>query len=241
MKKRIFCLITIMLLILSLSCTAIAESTDVSKKEVENSSNTSELSNFNPDELAPSDSLQLMYAKLQLDMANIAKDQAFQKMSYIQTLQEEQKQVSNFLNTAKEYQRQAYQNDTPDIEAETEMPADMAEYMITNNLVYDMTGNDLKMTGNHWDTAIVSLENHLEKLGAEVQQEMIYLQNFMGQYNSYLQGANSNQTLTSLARGQSMYGDSKVGLVATSLVVGIVLGCVITLALQKFSRKKNNT
>ena len=39
------------------------------------------------------------------------------------------------------------------------------------------------------------------------QQEMVYVQDYMGQYNSYLQGANtqianSNQTLTNLARGQ---------------------------------------
>ena len=47
----------------------------------------------------------------------------------------------------------------------------------------------------------------LEELGTNTQQEMVYVQDYMGQYNSYLQGANtqianSNQTLTNLARGQ---------------------------------------
>ena len=51
------------------------------------------------------------------------------------------------------------------------------------------------------------LESRLEELGTNTQQEMVYIQDYMGQYNSYLQGANtqianSNQTLTSLARGQ---------------------------------------
>ena len=50
-------------------------------------------------------------------------------------------------------------------------------------------------------------ESRLEELGTNTQQEMVYVQDYMGQYNSYLQGANtqianSNQTLTNLARGQ---------------------------------------
>ena len=58
-----------------------------------------------------------------------------------------------------------------------------------------------------WDVAIASLEARLEELGTDTQQQMVYIQDYMGQYNSYLQGANtqisnSNQTLTSLARGQ---------------------------------------
>ena len=52
-----------------------------------------------------------------------------------------------------------------------------------------------------------ALESRLEELGTNTQQEMVYIQDYMGQYNSYLQGANtqianSNQTLTNLARGQ---------------------------------------
>ena len=77
----------------------------------------------------------------------------------------------------------------------------------------------------------------------ETQRQMVYVQDYMGQYNSYTQGPNtqipnSNQTLTSLARGQSMYGDSEAGLAVAGLVVGLVLGCVITLAAQKLRAKK---
>ena len=44
-------------------------------------------------------------------------------------------------------------------------------------------------------------------MGNKTQTLMVYLQDFIGQYNSYLQGANTqisnaNQTLTNLARGQ---------------------------------------
>ena len=66
----------------------------------------------------------------------------------------------------------------------------------------------------------------------------------MGQYNSYMQGANtaisqSNQVLTGLAKGQSMDGDSEVGLAVTGLVVGLVLGCLATLAVQKSRGKED--
>ena len=121
---------------------------------------------------------------------------------------------------------------------------DMAEYMDANRLSYDTTGDDPLMTAEEWDVAIKSLEHHLEELSMETQQQMVYLQDFMGQYNSYLQGANTqisnaNQTLTNLARGQSMYGNSEVGLAVTGLVLGLVLGCAATLAVQKVRRKKD--
>jgi pantothenate kinase-related protein Tda10 len=53
--------------------------------------------------------------------------------------------------------------------------------------------------------AINSLKAHLDQLGTNTQQKMVFVQDFMGQYNSYLQGANSaiqqsNQTLADLAR-----------------------------------------
>ena len=76
-----------------------------------------------------------------------------------------------------------------------------------NGLAYDRTSGDHAHSAEEWDVAITALESRLEMLGTNTQQEMIYVQDHMGQYNSYLQGANtqianSNQTLTSLARGQ---------------------------------------
>ena len=80
-------------------------------------------------------------------------------------------------------------------------------YMDEHGLAYDKTGNDHMHSEEEWDVAIASLEARLEELGTDTQQQMVYIQDYMGQYNSYLQGANtqisnSNQTLTSLARGQ---------------------------------------
>ncbi len=153
-------------------------------------------------DLGPSNSLQIMFAALQLEMAEIAKEQAMDRMDAIARCQEEQKYVSQLLNEARQLKADADAGDTC-----TTMPADMVAYMDENNLAYDKEGNDTKHNKDEWDVAITSLESHLEMLGTDTQQQMVYIQDFMGQYNSYLQGANtqianSNQTLTNLARGQ---------------------------------------
>ena len=49
--------------------------------------------------------------------------------------------------------------------------------------------------------------NYQEQIGSKTQTLMVYLQDFIGQYNSFLQGANTaisnaNQVLTNIARGQ---------------------------------------
>ena len=62
------------------------------------------------------------------------------------------------------------------------------------------TADDIK----NW---ISNLESSQEELGTDIQQQMVFVQDYMGQYNSYMQGASSaistaNETLKSLARGQ---------------------------------------
>ncbi|WP_286035890.1 hypothetical protein, partial [Succinatimonas hippei] len=54
---------------------------------------------------------------------------------------------------------------------------------------------------------ISNLESSQEELGTDIQQQMVFVQDYIGQYNSYMQGASSaistaNETLKSLARGQ---------------------------------------
>ena len=89
----------------------------------------------------------------------------------------------------------------------TNMPADVQAYMDKNGLAYDKTGNDNIHNKDEWDVAIQSLQAHQETIGTDTQTEMVYVQGFMGQYNSYTQGANSAiqsamQTLTAVSRGQ---------------------------------------
>lgn len=184
---------------------------------------------------------QLALAKLQLELAERNKEQALSGIKEIEEQQAEKKKASDFQAVARECRDAA-----ASAGGETEMPADMAAYMDSRGLAYATTGDDLLLTSKEWDAVIASLEYHMNNVGLSIQQQMLNLQEFMGQYNSYMQGANSaisqsNQVLSGLARGQSMYGDSEVGLAVTGLVVGLVLGCLITLAVQKSRGKKDKS
>ncbi|WP_300717887.1 USH1C-binding protein 1 [uncultured Desulfovibrio sp.] len=198
--------------------------------------NFSSTSSVSFGELGPTTSLQLMFAQLQLELAETAKTQAMDKMDAIATAQDEQKLVSQLLNEARQAQADAkagvgndqaktqtyelpkqdangnvvYETVTetvPKGNNATFMSQEMVDYMDANGLAYDKTGNNHSHSADEWDVAITALESRLEELGTNTQQEMVYVQDYMGQYNSYLQGANTqianaNQTLTNLARGQ---------------------------------------
>ena len=210
---------------------------------VDSNSNVSSVTSA---DLGPSSSLQLMFAKLQLELSETAKSQALERMDYISQQQEEQKLVSSLLNEARQAQADAeagvgndkaktatfnvpkkdangnvmfdedgnmLYEDKPRTETvpkgnnATFMSQEMVDYMESHGLAMDRTGNNYSHSADEWDVAIASLEARLEELGTDTQQQMVYIQDYMGQYNSYLQGANTqisnaNQTLTSLARGQ---------------------------------------
>ncbi|GHT94757.1 hypothetical protein FACS1894116_09230 [Betaproteobacteria bacterium] len=147
-------------------------------------------------------SLQLMFAKLQLALAESSKSSAMGYIGDIQKTQEEQKLVAQLLQEARKQQADAKANNTA-----TWMSAEMVDYMDSNKLVYDTRGDDTAHDKDQWDVAIESLKGRSEALGADTQQKMVFVQDFMGQYNSYLQGSNSviqqsNQTLGELARAR---------------------------------------
>ena len=72
---------------------------------------------------------------------------------------------------------------------------------------YDNARNDKWHDADQWDYNLKSLTNYQEQIGNKTQTLMIYLQDFIGQYNSYQEGAMSaisaaTQALRSIARGQ---------------------------------------
>jgi hypothetical protein len=161
-------------------------------------------------------SLQLMFAKLQLALAESSKTSAMNYIGDIQDTQKEQKIVADMLQTARQKQADAGSSDKDQKalnkkesghEGCTDMPEDMLAYMKDKQLAYDNTGNDRHMNKDEWEVAVRSLQARLDALGSDTQQKMVFVQDYMGQYNSYLQGANSviqqsNQTLAELARAR---------------------------------------
>ena len=160
-------------------------------------------------DLGPTGSVQMMFAKLQLAQSQICKNQAESYMQQIEDIQSEQKKCAEMIAKARDLQ-QAAKNGTGDCSWDSKasmMPQEMADYYKQHGLSYDTKGNDLANNADEWDYNLKSLTNYQEQIGNKTQTLMVYLQDVIGQYNSYLQGANTqianaNQTLTNLARGQ---------------------------------------
>ena len=160
-------------------------------------------------DLGPTDSVQMMFAKLQLAQSEICKNQAEAYMEQIESIQEEQELCAKMIEDARELQNKAKngEGDCPWDKKASMMTQEMADFFNDRGLKYDTTGKDLANNSDEWDYALKSLTNYQETVGNKTQTLMVYLQDFIGQYNSYLQGANTqianaNQTLTNLARGQ---------------------------------------
>lgn len=222
--KKLFCILLTLVLILSCAGPVAASQLTTQSNHLSSASaNTPETVN----------NMQVMFAMLQTDLPDEAKSQAMSQIEQIQALQNEQLLVSQFLNEARSAQIESMNSS-----AAVTMSAELQSYLDTNALSYPAT--ELDSTG--WDAVITTLEGHFEQLNRQFQEEIAQMQEYIGQYSSYLQDANtqisnSNQALTSLARGQSMYGDSAVGFGVTALVLGLLVGCLGTLAIQKLSKK----
>ena len=153
-------------------------------------------------DLGPTGSVQMMFAKLQLAQSEICKNQAEAYMEQIESIQEEQELCAKMIEDARELQNKAKSSG-----GVTTMPDDMVKFFNDRGLKIQETGDDNKHNSDEWDYNLKSLTSYQETVGNKTQTLMVYLQDFIGQYNSYLQGANTqianaNQTLTHLARGQ---------------------------------------
>ena len=155
-------------------------------------------------DLGPSGSIQFLFAKLQLAQSQICKNQAESYMSQIELIQEEQALCAKMIEEARAQQNAAKQGGEKHA---TEMSPEMIKFFNDRGLSFDLTGGYTTHNADEWDYNIKSLSNYQEQIGNKTQTLMIYLQDFIGQYNSYQEGAMSaissgTQTLRSVARGQ---------------------------------------
>ena len=153
-------------------------------------------------DLGPTGSIQFLFAKLQMAQSQICKNEAESYMKQIEIIQEEQKECAEMIERARKLQNEAKSGDRC-----TTMPADMKEFFDKRGLSTERTGSDDLHNADEWDYNLKSLTNYQEQIGNKTQTLMIYLQDFIGQYNSYQEGAMSaisaaTQTLRSIAKGQ---------------------------------------
>ena len=157
-------------------------------------------------DLGPTGSIQFQFAKLQLAQSQICKDQAESYMSQIEAIQEEQELCAKMIEEARKQQNAATSKDAKDSKTSS-MSQEMKDFFDKRGLSYDTNGDDNKHFQEEWDYNLKSLTNYQEQIGNKTQTLMIYLQDFIGQYNSYQEGAMSaissaTQTLRTIARGQ---------------------------------------
>ncbi len=168
-----------------------------------NTSGTTSLTSIMDDiDLGPTNSIQFAFAKLQLAQAQASKVQAETYMKQIQEIQDDQKKVAEMISEARKQQNAAKTSGK-----ETAMSDEMIAYFDAKGLSYDKTNNDKNHNYDQWSYNIQSLTNYQESISNKTQTLMVYLQDFISQYNSYLQGANSaisnaSQVLSSIAMGR---------------------------------------
>ena len=142
---------------------------------------------LNEIDLGPTGSVQFRFAKLQLAQSMICKNQAEQYMKEIENVQEEQQRVADMIKEATNKQTKAKADNTT-----TQMSAEMKAYFNEKGIEWDQTGKDDWHNKDEWEINIKKLTNYQESISNKTQTLMVYLQDFISQYNSYLTGAKSS-------------------------------------------------
>ena len=228
--KKLFTVLCALAMALLLTVPAAAQ------EGIDTSGTTSMSEVFNDIDFNSDNSMQLMFAKLQLAQAQLCKDSANSCMQQLQRLQEEQTLTADTLEKMRQLQA----------EGATEMPEDMLSFMRDRGLAY-CEPKDFDC----WAYNIESLTVYQDSLTAQTQSLMVNLQDFVGQYNSYLQGASNSvnsasDTLAAIAasRSGSLFstdgGTTAVGgqyaLVAFAALIGGAGGTALMWAI--LNRKK---
>ena len=147
-------------------------------------------------------SVELMFAKLQNDLAVENREYAKSRIEGIKAKQKDQKDISDCIVALRGYIKGVTEGDK-------EIKIDDAKLIDKINKWTPEGSKSLisaKTTKADIDACIASLQSIQETKGSDIQQDMIFVQDFMSKVSSYSQGAisaisKSGDTLTSIARG----------------------------------------
>ena len=145
---------------------------------------------------------------LQMDLAKANKEQALAGIKEIEEQQAKKKELADILNQARNYKTNG--NHLTNLSVPTGIDDKFVKYCQENGFSiphYEKYADSKENLDKKWDLCIAQMQTKLDTVGANIQTQMVQLQDFMGQYNSYMQGANtaisqSNQILAGLAKGQ---------------------------------------
>ena len=150
---------------------------------------------------------QMAFALLQMKLAEANKQEAMNGIKSIEATQAKKAEMAEYLNQARDYKASS-ERYTKDAGGKPYTPSEFNNYIEKElGLSVPNTPKDTDKNKAEWDKLIAQIQTKMDTIGSDIQTKMVQLQDMMGQYNSYMQGANSaiatsNQTLSSLARGQ---------------------------------------
>lgn len=113
------------------------------------------------------------------------------------------------------------------------LPEDVAAFLDQRQLAYGTAA------APDYTLAIRNLEDYQENLSSSVQDQMVYVQDFIGQYNQYsFQGSGQQSTgLAGLSRGSLFSEGGGVGIAALCAAGGLAVGMVLMWAIQRARAK----
>ena len=138
--------------------------------------------------------ISVVYAQLQQQMAQQQNKEAMDKINTINENLEAQKKVTDVLKECMTQLATAKKSGTSKVSDE------LLAYFRENNIDYPNVGKGQLYTAEKWEQVVTEVQALLEDLGDDNQQQMEFIQDYIGQYDSFTQGANgiSNQTISSL-------------------------------------------
>lgn len=165
--------------------------------------------NFDVHNIANSEckNIGFLFAQLQMELAQSNKEKALNVIDSIRDSQAKSAKYTNIINILngiaaglKDDSTKCKMSDQTAIQALTPEEKELAKAACNVDIT---SGEPTRVQIQTW---VANLQNVQETVGSDVQQQMVYVQDYMGQYNSYTQGSSSaistaNDTLKTVARG----------------------------------------
>lgn len=166
---------------------------------------------------------QMLFAQLQQQLAQSSKEQAMDKLNAVKAAQELAAQTSEYLNMARQAYATAQSGQIPPV------PQDLADFMLFNSLYCPPNLSNPELAD--WEVITMSLENFQERNSSDIQTQMVYIQDYLKQYNSYTSQVNAilnSDSMKGLSGSATMLGMGGAGLAVTALVAGLAVGSLVT-------------
>lgn len=180
-------------------------------------------------------SVQQLFAKLQQELAQSAKESAQSSIEQVQALQELSRTCTEYINEAK-----TIRSGLVEAGDAAAVPEDMLAFLQEHSLYVPTDPG--KADSESWKAIVSALESFLESTSTNCQQQMVFVQDYIGQYNSFSQSYQSStsevqELLNGLSGSATMLGGGGAGMTVTALILGLVLGAAAAALVLKGKKK----